>query len=134
MPDKLSPQARSANMSRVRSRNTRPEVLVRQQLHKAGFRFRLNRRDLPGAPDIVLPRFRTVVFVHGCFWHGHSCKRGTRPSSNTDFWNKKIDGNMDRDRRNVLALGKLGWRVETVWACSLVEDVERAIQNLRENQ
>ena len=106
-------------MSRIRGKNTGPEKLVRRLLHLHGFRFRLHRKDLPGIPDIVLPKYRTVIFVHGCFWHGHSCKDGRRPSSNTDYWNRKLDQNAARDARNVRSLRKLGWRCLILWACKL---------------
>ena len=104
-------------MSRVKNRDTHPEILVRSLLHRMGYRFRLHRNDLPGKPDIVLPRFRSVIFVHGCFWHGHGCPKGKRPSSNVDFWNSKLDGNIDRDKSNQESLRHLGWNVLTVWEC-----------------
>jgi DNA mismatch endonuclease, patch repair protein len=104
-------------MSRVKNRDTHPEILVRSLLHRMGYRFRLHRNDLPGKPDIVLPKFRSVIFVHGCFWHGHGCPKGKRPSSNVDFWNSKLDGNIDRDKSNQESLRHLGWNVLTVWEC-----------------
>ena len=107
-------------MARVKGRNTKPEKVVRSLLHGMGYRFRLHRKELPGKPDVVLPKYRKVVFVHGCFWHGHyGCRRAARPSSNTEFWNTKIDGNMERDRRSVISLESLGWRALTVWECEL---------------
>jgi DNA mismatch endonuclease (patch repair protein) len=115
--DTLTVEQRSAVMSRVRSKNTRPELIVRSILHRMGFRFRLHRSDLPGRPDIVLPRHGAVVFVHGCFWHGHHCKRGSEPSSNIEFWRDKIDGNRRRDRRSIRRLRRDGWRVVVVWEC-----------------
>lgn len=118
MTDKLSPEHRSWNMSRIRSTNTKPEKLVRSLLHQMGFRFRLHRKDLPGKPDIVLPRYHTVIFVHGCFWHRHEdCKECTTPKSNTEFWLEKFRKNVERDERVKLALEGAGWHVVTVWAC-----------------
>lgn len=116
--DVLTTEQRSAVMSRVRSKNTRPELKVRMLLHGLGFRFRVHRRDLPGHPDIVLPRFRTVVFVHGCFWHRHAnCTKTTVPASNADFWASKFVANKRRDRRIQNDLRKRGWRVIVVWEC-----------------
>ncbi len=112
-------EARSRNMRAVRSKNTKPEVQVRRCLHAAGFRFRLHRKDLPGNPDIVLPKYCAVIFVHGCFWHGHACHLFKWPSSRTEFWQKKIGNNQERDLRNICQLKDLGWRVLTVWECAL---------------
>src|SRR5712692_765126 len=118
MTDVFSPAKRSWVMSRVRGKDTKPERLVRSFLHKRGFRFTLHRRDLPGRPDIVLPRFRTVVFVHGCFWHGHrGCSRATIPTTHRSFWRKKIESNMRRDDVVLKTLKQEGWRVLTVWQC-----------------
>lgn len=120
MTDKITPQQRKALMGRVKNKNTAPEMLVRRLLHRMGYRFRLHRRDLPGTPDIVLPRYRTVVFVHGCFWHGHEgCRRGTCPASNKDFWNAKINRNCERDAMATTLLVCAGWRVITVWDCEI---------------
>ncbi|WP_370287452.1 very short patch repair endonuclease [Roseomonas sp. HF4] len=112
--------ARSGLMSRIGSKDTKPEVVVRKGLHARGERFRLHRKDLPGKPDVVLPRHRTAVFVHGCFWHGcPDCDRGQRrPKSNTAFWNAKLAANQTRDARDVADLQNLGWRVETIWECA----------------
>ena len=104
-------------MARVRSVDTAPEMLVRRLVHRMGYRYRLHRRDLPGTPDLVFPRRRCVIFVHGCFWHQHACPRGTRPTSNHDFWNRKLDSNVRRDRYNTAALRRNGWHVLTVWEC-----------------
>lgn len=118
MVDSLSRKHRSWNMSRIRSRDTGPELLVRSALHRAGYRFRLHSKDLPGRPDIVLPKYHTVVFVHGCFWHRHKgCRFAYTPKSRVAFWNNKFRGNIERDRRTSTALRKLGWRVVTVWEC-----------------
>ena len=106
-------------MASVKTKNTAPEVKLRSILHRNGFRFRLNRKDLPGKPDIVLPKYKAVIFVHGCFWHGHDCKRGRRPQTNKEFWNEKIDGNIKRDKVNEIKLKELGWRVLVVWQCEI---------------
>jgi DNA mismatch endonuclease (patch repair protein) len=120
MADKLSPEARSANMSRVRNKNTKPELVVRSALHRAGYRFRLHRRDLPGSPDIVLPKWKTAVFVHGCFWHGHEgCRRSKLPATRTDFWQAKVTRNQQRDHAAQEELASLGYQVVTLWECEL---------------
>lgn len=107
-------------MLAVRGRNTAPELRVRRVLHAMGYRFRLHRKDLPGTPDIVLPRHRKIVLVHGCFWHGHEkCKRATRPMNNADIWATKIEGNRQRDQRDLVALSALGWNVHVVWECEV---------------
>lgn len=118
MADKLSPEGRSALMSRIGAKDTYPELAVRRMLHALGYRYVLHDTRLPGKPDLVFPARRKVVFVHGCFWHGHTCGRGFRPSSNADFWSAKIDGNRARDRRNLRAIRSIGWRVLTVWECA----------------
>jgi DNA mismatch endonuclease, patch repair protein len=118
MADRLSRDHRSWNMSRITGSDTAPEKAVRSALHRLGYRFRLNDRRLPGKPDIVLPRHRTVVFVHGCFWHRHSgCEFAYTPRSRLDFWLDKFAGNVTRDKRNVVRLREAGWRVLVVWEC-----------------
>jgi len=120
MADNLTPQQRRRNMSRVKGRDTKPELLVRSIVHRLGYRFRLHGKGLPGKPDLVLARHRKVIFVHGCFWHGHAgCRRAARPSTNREFWDKKIDGNVERDAANMKALGRAGWKVLVVWQCAL---------------
>lgn len=120
MADFLTPEQRSERMSRIRSRNTSPELALRRALHALGLRFRVNDKRLPGKPDIVLPRFRTVVMVHGCFWHRHGgCKVATTPKSNTEFWQAKFDRNVERDERNARELEASGWRVIIAWECEL---------------
>ena len=119
MADTLTKAERSALMARVRGKNTKPEVFVRSALHRAGFRFRLHGRTLPGRPDIVLARHRTVVFVHGCFWHRHGCALSSTPTTRRSFWLEKFKRNRARDQRAARALRRLGWRVLTVWECSL---------------
>ena len=118
MADVHSPEQRSYNMSRIRGKDTRPEMLVRRGLYALGFRYRLHRRDLPGRPDIVLSKHRAVVFVNGCFWHGHDCPLFVVPETNTRFWIEKIGANKERDARNREKLLADGWRVMTVWECS----------------
>jgi DNA mismatch endonuclease (patch repair protein) len=118
--DKLSPTVRSRVMSAVHGKNTTPEIKVRQALHALGFRFRIHRDDLPGKPDIVLPKYRTCIFVHGCFWHQHpGCKRASRPSTNIDFWFRKLTRNTERDNLNYQALKALGWKVLVIWECEI---------------
>lgn len=120
MADKFAPEKRSDIMSRVKGFNTEPERIVRSLLHKLGFRFRLHRKDLPGKPDIVLPKHRKVVFVHGCFWHGHEgCPRAARPATNREFWDAKLSRNIERDRRNLKELAEQGWKALVVWQCEL---------------
>ena len=119
MADVLTPAQRQLNMQRIRARNTRPEIYVRRLLHRHGLRFRLHRRDLPGQPDIVLPRHRLALFVHGCFWHGHTCALFKVPATRTEFWLAKIAANTARDQRAFEALGALGWRRGCVWECAL---------------
>jgi len=116
--DIFSREKRSQIMSRVSGKNTKPELKVRSLLHNLGYRFRLHRSDLPGKPDITLPKHKKVIFVHGCFWHGHKrCKRSKRPTTNENFWNKKLDGNIERDKRYRIELRELGWKVMIVWEC-----------------
>lgn len=130
MTDIVDPQHRSWMMSRVRDRDTAPEMAVRSTVHSMGFRFRLHRPDLPGTPDLVLPRHRKVILVHGCFWHQHSgCPKAKRPSSRREFWNKKLDANVARDRKNVKELEMRGWEVLTVWECE-TEDPDALITKL----
>jgi DNA mismatch endonuclease (patch repair protein) len=109
-------------MRRVATRGSKPEMIVRRALHALGYRFRLHRRDLPGSPDIVLPRRRTAIFVHGCFWHRHAgCRRTTTPKTRAAFWQAKFDANVARDRRVIAALEEDGWRIEVVWECETLE-------------
>lgn len=118
MTDTITPEQRSQLMARVRDRDTKPEMIVRRLVHGNGFRYRLHVRDLPGCPDLVLPRHGKVIFVHGCFWHQHRCKRGNRqPKSNADYWNAKLERNRKRDAKHRRELRKLGWQVLIVWEC-----------------
>ncbi|TAU43901.1 DNA mismatch endonuclease Vsr (plasmid) [Rhizobium ruizarguesonis] len=114
----MTDSRRSAIMRAVKSKDTAPEMIVRRLVHSLGFRYRLHRKDLPGKPDLIFPARRKVIFVHGCFWHGHDCSRGARkPKSNADYWHAKIARNVERDGRNNEALQKAGWDVMTVWEC-----------------
>jgi DNA mismatch endonuclease (patch repair protein) len=118
--DRISPEKRSWNMSRIKSKDTTPERIVRSFLHRNGFRFKLHVKDLPGKPDIVLPKYKTVVFVNGCFWHAHEgCKWFVPPKSNSEFWQKKFAYNVERDLQNYEKLKTLGWRVILVWECEI---------------
>lgn len=120
MPDRFDKATRSRIMAAIRGANTAPELAVRKHLHALGLRFRIHRRDLPGRPDIVLPKYRTVVFVHGCFWHRHrDCPMAVLPATNRRFWRTKLEGNRRRDLRNVRALRRAGWKVVTVWQCGI---------------
>jgi DNA mismatch endonuclease (patch repair protein) len=119
MVDVLTPEQRHLNMSRIRGRDTKPEMLIRHGLHARGFRYRLQDRKLPGRPDLVFPRYHAVVFVHGCFWHGHDCPMFKLPATRQEFWINKITSNRARDARTTAALLELGWRIATVWECSI---------------
>lgn len=119
MADVLTPEQRRLNMSRIRGKNTKPELVLRRGLHAKGFRFRLHRRDLPGRPDLVFPGYRSVILVHGCFWHGHGCPLTKMPATRRDFWVAKIASNRDRDQRALAALHGAGWRTLVVWECAL---------------
>lgn len=131
MADTLTSERRSWNMSRIRGRDTRPELVLRSLLHRAGFRFRLHAKQLPGRPDIILPRYRTAIFVHGCFWHRHpGCRNATTPSTRREFWQAKFDGNVSRDARNQAALEAAGWTVLTVWECELKSDADGVARRL----
>ena len=125
--DRLSREQRSWNMSRIRSKDTKPEMVVRRLLHAMGVRYRLHRAGLPGKPDIVLGPRRLVIFVHGCFWHRHSgCREATMPAANRDFWQAKLEGNASRDLRHRAALRSLGWRVAVVWECQTRQSLKLA--------
>ena len=140
MVDSLSPARRSWNMGRIRNRNTKPELLVRSVLHRLGYRFTINgplNKRLPGRPDIVLPKHRTAIFVHGCFWHRHEgCRDTTTPKSRTQWWLEKFSGNVARDQKNQATLKADGWNVITVWECevpkigALTESLDQGIRRL----
>ena len=123
MADNHSKEARSMNMSHIRSTNSKPEEIVRKYLYAEGFRYRKNVKKLPGCPDIVLPKYKTVIFVNGCFWHKHDCPRFVWPSSNQDYWRPKILRNVERDNQSRKELETLGWKVITVWECELNKNV-----------
>ena len=118
--DKLNADQRSANMRRIRSKDTNPELVLRSLIHRLGYRFRLHRRDLPGHPDIVFPALRKVIFMHGCFWHQHpGCREGRMPGSRVDYWRPKLDRNLIRDAANQSRLKEEGWKVLVIWECEL---------------
>ena len=137
MADVHTPEQRSYNMSRIRNKNTKPEELVRKHLFSQGFRYRKNDSRLPGKPDIVLPKYKTVIFVNGCFWHGHEgCRYFVWPKNNAEFWENKISGNIQRDRRNRQVLTGQGWNVIVIWECELKkskvnETLSKLVQELR---
>lgn len=131
MADNHIKEIRSKNMSHIRSSNSKPEELVRKYLFSKGFRYRKNDRSLQGCPDIVLPKYKTVIFVNGCFWHKHDCPRFVWPSSNTEYWYPKINKNVERDKDNAKTLKRLGWKVITVWECELKKkDFDKTMQCL----
>ena len=130
MADTTLPEKRSRIMASIHSRDTKPEMYVRRALWTHGFRYRLHARQLPGVPDLVLRKYRTAIFIHGCFWHQHGCPKTHRPSSNRQYWDRKLDGNVARDLRNQAKLLELGWSVLIVWECSLPNDTEQVLQFL----
>lgn len=132
MSDVHTPSQRRYNMSRIRARDTKPELVVRRMLHSMGYRFRLHRNDLPGTPDIVLPRHRKIVEVRGCYWHSHSCRYGSvEPKTNREFWRKKRAGNVQRDKRNLCELRRLGWSVLIIWECEIGDEEKLTRRLLR---
>ncbi|HEX8251501.1 MAG TPA: DNA mismatch endonuclease Vsr [Thermoanaerobaculia bacterium] len=129
MADVHNKEQRSRNMAAIRDRDTKPEMIVRRLVHRLGYRFRLHRRNLPGRPDLVLPRHRAVIFVHGCFWHQHDCRYGrVVPATRAEFWQKKRGDNVSRDARNLRALKDSGWRVLIVWECWTRDTAELSSQ------
>ncbi len=139
MSDIFTKQKRSEIMSKISGKETKPEILVRKFLFASGFRYRKNVKNLPGKPDIVLPKYKTVIFVNGCFWHGHNCPAGKLPETRKKFWEEKINGNIERDNKNKSVLKKEGWRVITIWQCKLKNKelrkkvLSKAIKTLRRN-
>ena len=120
MVDVHTKEQRSFNMSQIRDKNTKPEIIIRSIVHRMGFRFRLHDKNLPGKPDIVLPRHKKIIFVHGCFWHLHNCRYGrVKPATNANFWQTKRLSNKTRDKKNITQLKKLGWQVLIIWECWL---------------
>ena len=130
MADSLSTETRSRIMSGIRSRNTRPELYVRKKVWSEGFRYRLHVAKLPGTPDLVLPKYRFAIFVHGCFWHQHGCPKTRRPSSNKEYWGRKLDRNIARDVLDRSRLEELGWTVATIWECNLESCTEHLLAKL----
>jgi len=132
--DKISAKARSENMRRIKSKNSDPEMAVRSLVHRMGYRFRLHRKDLPGKPDLVFPRLRKVIFVHGCFWHRHenpACLDGRMPKSRPEYWIPKLTGNQDRDKRNLKAIAAAGWQALVLWECDIAKDQKALEKTLR---
>ena len=123
MADTKTPEERSLNMSKIRSTNTKPEEIVRKYLFSQGFRYRKNDRRYPGKPDIVLPKYKTIIFVNGCFWHMHGCSRSRLPRSNQEYWGPKIAKNVERDQNNIHKLEEMGWNVIVVWECELKKKI-----------
>jgi len=119
MTDIMTAERRSRLMSRIRGRHTKPELLIRRGMHALGFRYRLHVNDLPGKPDMVFPKYGAVVFIHGCFWHGHDCPLFREPTTNAEFWKRKIAANRENDARKAAELESSGWRILTVWECSI---------------
>lgn len=131
MTDVHTPEQRSYNMSRIRGQDTRPEKKLRSLLHRNGFRYRVHVSDLPGRPDIVLPKYHSVILVHGCFWHRHpGCRYATTPKSRADFWQEKFTGNVERDQRNLNLLKKNGWFPIVVWECELKDDTDAVMEKI----
>ncbi len=135
MPDVHPPETRSRNMAAIHAVNTKPELLIRRQLHAKGYRYRLHARNLPGKPDMVFQKFSAVIFIHGCFWHRHNCHLFRWPQTHTDFWNNKLNNNAERDQRNQVVLSE-AWRVGIIWECALrgrnrmdIEDVTNQIDD-----
>ncbi len=119
MADIVNPETRSRMMSGIRGKNTKPELLIRKGIHRLGFRYRIHVKDLPGKPDLVFPKYRAVIFIHGCFWHGHNCHLFKAPSTRTEFWKEKIQNNRERDAPVINALDKSGWKALCIWECAL---------------
>ena len=143
MTDIYSKNKRSRIMSKISGKETKYEILVRKFLFEKGFRYRKNDKRLPGRPDIVLPKYKIIIFIHGCFWHGHHCKAAKLPETNKEFWENKINSNIERDKNNQLVLRKLGWKIIIIWQCELknkkmitekLKEIEQKIQNKCINQ
>lgn len=129
--DIWSKEKRSQVMSRIRAKNTKPELVLRSTLHQLGYRFRIHKKDLPGKPDIVLPKYNTVIFVHGCFWHYHAgCREGRIPDTNTKFWREKLFKNVEKDKKHQEDCRALGWKVLVVWECEIEKNLKLTVTNL----
>lgn len=125
-------EKRSEVMSKIRGKNTKPEIILRSHLFHQGFRFRIHQKNLPGKPDIVLPKYKTAIFVHGCFWHYHKhCKEGRIPSTNSEFWKMKLKRNITKDDENIKSLKKYGWKVFIIWECEIEKQLDRTLKKLR---
>lgn len=132
MADKFSKEKRSQIMSRIKGKDTKPELLIRSLIHQSGYRYSLHKKDLPGNPDIVFTKRKKVIFIHGCFWHGHkNCRRGSRPATNKKFWDEKISKNITRDKRNYRKLAKLGWQKLVLWECQLIKVEDAYLKIIR---
>lgn len=119
MTDIFSPKKRSQIMKKIGPKNSKQELFIRKLIFSFGYRYRLHRKDLPGKPDLVFPKYKKVIFINGCFWHGHTCKRGKLPETNREFWKKKICGNVKRDKENYKKLKEFGWKILVVWQCEI---------------
>lgn len=129
--DIWSKEKRSNVMAKIRSKNTKPELTLRSNLHKLGYRFRIHRKDLPGNPDIVLPKYKTVIFVHGCFWHFHkNCKEGRIPNTNSELWEKKFERNITKDKTNQNECRNLGWKVIVIWECEIEKNLDQTLNKI----
>lgn len=133
MTDIVDPKTRSRMMSGIKGKNTKPEIVIRQRLHARGYRFRLHRKDLPGSPDIVLPKYQAVVLINGCFWHGHECRLFKWPKTRPEFWRNKIEGNIRRDQQKLSELKKMGWRICLLWECEIKGAREEHLNEVIEN-
>jgi DNA mismatch endonuclease, patch repair protein len=132
MVDVVSPKTRSQMMSSIRGKNTKPEMVIRKALHQRGFRYRLHVASLPGKPDLVFPKYKAVIQINGCFWHGHNCKLFKWPSTRPEFWKNKITSNLERDTKNIIEIEKQGWRVLTIWECAVKGRDRKPFKNLIE--
>ncbi len=132
MPDVHDPATRSRNMAAIKGKNTKPEIRIRKELFRRGYRYRIHEKNLPGKPDIVLPKYKAVIFVHGCFWHGHDCSLFKVPQTRTEFWMEKIRGNRERDIRSQRALLQMGWRTCTIWECATKGSFKLSVDDIGE--